>query len=40
MTSVRFSIASGGVACLAGTVVLCALLPRFWRYEADAPVSA
>src|SRR5918998_1888817 len=29
VTSVRFSIASGGVACVAGTVVLCALLPRF-----------
>ena len=39
-TSVRFSIASGGVICVAGTVVLCALLPRFWRYRADAPVSA
>ena len=40
VTSVRFSIASGGVACLAGTLVLCALLPRFWRYEADVPVNA
>ena len=39
-TSVRFSIASGGVICVAGTVVLCALLPRFWRYRAEAPVSA
>jgi len=34
VTSVRFSIASGGVLCLAGTAVLCALLPCFWRYEA------
>jgi MFS family permease len=37
ITSVRFSIVSGGVACVAGTVILCALLPRFWRYEADRP---
>lgn len=36
VTSVRFSIVSGGIACVAGTVVLAALLPRFWRYEAEA----
>jgi MFS family permease len=35
VTSVRFSILSGGVACVGGTVVLAALLPRFWRYDAD-----
>ena len=40
VTSVRFSIASGGVACVAGTIVLCALLPRFWRYDARDRVSA
>jgi MFS family permease len=34
LTSVRTSIVSGGVACVAGTAVLCALLPRFWRYDA------
>jgi MFS family permease len=39
-TSVRFSIVSGGIGCLAGTVALCALLPRFWRYEAAEKVSA
>ena len=40
VTSVPFSIASGGAVCVAGTVVLCALLPRFWRYDARDRVSA
>jgi MFS family permease len=40
VTSVRFSIWTGGVLCLAGTAVLCALLPRFWSYRADERVSA
>ena len=40
VTSVPFSIAAGGAICLAGTVVLSALLPLFWRYEARDPVSA
>jgi MFS family permease len=35
VTSVPFSIVSGGAVCVAGTVVLCSLLPRFWRYEAE-----
>jgi MFS family permease len=39
-TSLRFSIVSGGIGCIAGTVALCALLPRFWRYEAEEKVSA
>jgi MFS family permease len=33
-TSVRFSIASGGILCVAGTVVVAALLPAFLRYDA------
>jgi MFS family permease len=40
VTSVPFSIAAGGAICLAGTAVLSALLPLFWRYEARDPVSA
>ncbi|HTE60683.1 MAG TPA: hypothetical protein VK631_10070, partial [Solirubrobacteraceae bacterium] len=40
VTSVPFSIAAGGAICVAGTIVLSALLPRFWRYEAREPVSA
>jgi len=39
VTTVPFSIVSGGTVCMLGTVALCALLPRFWRYEAEA-VSA
>jgi hypothetical protein len=34
-TTVPFSIVSGGAICMLGTVALCALLPRFWRYEAE-----
>ena len=34
LTSVRTSVVSGGVLCVAGTVVLVALLPAFWRYDA------
>jgi MFS family permease len=34
ITSVRTALVAGGVLCVAGTVVLCALLPRFWRYDA------
>jgi MFS family permease len=40
LTSVRTSLVAGGALCVAGTVVLCALMPRFWRYLAGAPVSA
>jgi len=34
LTSVRFSIASGGIACVAGTVLVAAALPAFLRYDA------
>ena len=34
LSSVKFSIVSGGVVVVAGTVLLCALLPRFWGYDA------
>ena len=30
----RTSIVSGGVACIAGTVVIAAALPAFWNYRA------
>jgi MFS family permease len=33
LTSIRFSVVSGGVLCVAGTVVLCALLPSFLNYD-------
>jgi hypothetical protein len=34
LTSVRTSVVSGGVMCVAGTAMLVALLPAFWRYDA------
>jgi MFS family permease len=37
LTSVRTALVSGGTLCVAGTVVLCALMPRFWNYEAATP---
>ncbi len=33
LTSVRLSIVSGGVACVAGTVAIALALPGFLRYE-------
>lgn len=37
VTSVRFSIVSGGIACILGAGVLAVLLPRYRRYEAASP---
>jgi MFS family permease len=34
LTSVPFSIVSGGLMCVAGVAVSIALLPAFWRYDA------
>jgi hypothetical protein len=34
LTSAQFSVVSGGVACIAGVLVLAALSPAFARYEA------
>ena len=36
LTSVRFSIASGGIACVLGTFAVAAALPAFIRYDARA----
>ena len=37
LTDVRFSIVSGGLACVAGTVALALALPAFLRYDARHP---
>ena len=41
-TSPRFSVVSGGVACIASVGVIAALFPEFVRYDADkaAPIEA
>ena len=37
ITSLRFSIVSGGIACIVGTVVILAALPQLLRYDARHP---
>jgi MFS family permease len=37
LTNVRFSIVSGGIACVAGTVALAAALPALVKYDARHP---
>jgi MFS family permease len=37
VTGVRFSIVSGGVACILGAGLLAVILPRFRRYDAAHP---
>ena len=34
LTSLRFSIVSGGILCVVGTLVIAALFPAFVRYDA------
>jgi MFS family permease len=40
VTSVRFSLTSGGLACVAGVVAVLAVLPSFRRYTAPQAVPA
>jgi len=35
LTSIRFSMVSGGLACIAGVAAVCAALPQFRRYRAE-----
>jgi MFS family permease len=37
LTSLRFSIVSGGVGCILGVAVMALLLPEFGRYDARSP---
>ena len=37
LTSLRFSIASGGLLCVIGSVVIAFAVPAFTRYDARAP---
>jgi MFS family permease len=36
LAGVRASVITGGIACVAGTVVLAVALPRFWGYDSRA----
>jgi MFS family permease len=40
LTSLRFSVVSGGAACIAGTAVILAAFPALLRYDADRPRDA
>jgi hypothetical protein len=40
LTSVRFSIVSGGVACVAGTFLVALALPALLRYDARKAATA
>jgi MFS family permease len=39
-TSARFSVASGGLACLAGTALVCLAFPALARYDRDEAIAA
>ena len=40
LAGVRFSVVSGGVACMAGVGLVLAAFPALWRYDADAYLAA
>jgi hypothetical protein len=40
LTSARFSVASGGLACLAGTAAVCLAFPALARYDRDEALAA
>ncbi|MPZ51417.1 MAG: MFS transporter [Acidimicrobiia bacterium] len=35
LTSIRFSVVSGGIACLLGTLAIGRYMPQLWNYRAD-----
>ena len=37
LTSLRFSIVSGGLVCVAGTAIIVAAFPGLLRYDARRP---
>jgi MFS family permease len=39
LAGVRFSVISGGIACVAGTAALAAALPGFWAYDSRGAVA-
>jgi hypothetical protein len=39
LTSLRFSVVSGGVLCIVGCIATTLALPRFLHYDATGPQS-
>jgi len=39
LTSARFSMTSGGLACLAGTAIVCLAFPALARYDRDEAIG-
>jgi MFS family permease len=38
LTSLKFSVVSGGLACVLGTLIIAKVMPELWRYgESDTP---
>jgi len=40
LTSVRFSLVSGGLCCVGAVAAVCGMLPALVRYRAQQPPSA
>jgi hypothetical protein len=40
LVGLRTSVVAGGVMCVAGSLVLVALLPRLWSYDAREGATA
>jgi fucose permease len=40
LTSLRFSIVSGGIVCVVGCILLAAAFPALLRYDAQADADA
>ncbi len=39
LTSVRFSVVSGGIACVFGALAIARFMPQLWDYRDDAPAA-
>jgi hypothetical protein len=39
LTSVRFSVVSGGIACVIGALAIARFMPQLWAYEDRSPAG-
>ena len=39
LTSVRFSVVSGGIACVIGALAIARFMPQLWAYEDRSPAD-